>query len=263
MNKKDIKKLLISLETPENQKKINYILGRIDSLSEEKLLSLVSEIGTDEESILKYFKDKLKESSSEGRENKTFSQIKITLEKVLKLLEENNLTLYISGGIVPYILLNQDSNRLHDDIDTICKLEDIEKLRELFKTEGFYNPDWDSKNYTQDGIDYGFEMEIEGVPFGIYPFEYKDGTVTQYSFDPYNKKCKTKTIQIEEITDYIYSYRGKNGKTYNTMSLEYIKLTKDYTKRPKDIEDSKKISEYGIRKDIISRLSMYKVVPSR
>ena len=37
------------------------------------------------------------------------------------------------GGIVPYLLLDEDSGRLHDDIDTICKLEDVEKLRKAIE----------------------------------------------------------------------------------------------------------------------------------
>ena len=162
------------------------------------------------------------------------------------------------GGIVPYLLLDEDSGRLHDDIDTICKLEDVEKLREIFRTEGFYIPEWDSKNYSKDGSDYGFETIIDGVPFGIYPFKYEDEYITQYSFDPYNKLCKTKVISMEQLSDYIYTYESRDGKMYNTMSLEYIKLTKDNIKRPKDIIDLEKISEYGIRTNVMSRITMYK-----
>lgn len=195
-----------------------------------------------------------------SRECRTFSQIKEVIIKVQKLLEENGLNLYISGGTVPYLLLDEDSHRLHDDIDTICRMEDIEKLREVFKKSGLYKPEWDSKIYSRDRRDYGFEMIINEVPFGIYPFEYKNGTVTQYSFDPYNKMCKKKTIPIKQLTDYVYTYESRDGKKYNTMSLEYIKLSKDHAKRPKDIIDSKKILEYGIRKDVMSRINMYKEV---
>lgn len=207
----------------------------------------------------KNFIEKLKKQNTEDkRDSQTFYQIKKVIEKVQKLLEENNLNIHIAGGIVPYLLLDEDSNRLHDDIDTICKLEDIERLREIFKKEGFYIPEWDSKSYSKDGKDYGFEMKIDGVPFGIYPFKYENGSITQYSFDPYNKLCKTKVIPIEQLSDYIYTYESRAGKVYDTMSLEYIKLTKDNTKRPKDIIDSEKISEYGIRTDVMSRIIMYK-----
>lgn len=272
MIKKDVKKILMSMRNIENEKQINNLLGQIDLLSEKEFQSLLAEVGNDEEDIRTHILNKLKEKPDikysknmyysnaeiDQRETRTFTQAKDALDKILKILEENNLKKYITGGMVPYILLNQDSNRLHDDIDTICNLDNIEKLRELFKKEGLYIPEWDSKTYARDGKDYGFEIKIDGVPFGIAPFEYKDGEIIQYSFDPYNKTCKTKIIHIKELDDYIYSYESKDGRVYNTMSLEYIKLTKDNTRRPKDITDSQKISEYGIREDVIERISMYK-----
>lgn len=264
MKKNNFKRILISL------------FRKTGLVAERTLQQMSSRTGDNPNSIRKKFIEKLKENNKENnnhiyyytnvekdkRESRTFSQVKKAIEKVQKILEENNLSIYIGGGTVPYLLLNQESGRLHDDIDTICKLEDIEKLRELFKKEGLYIPEWDSKNHAKAGRDYGFEMKIEGVPFGIYPFEYKDGTITQYSFDPYSKTCKTKTIPIEQLSDYIYTYKSRDGKTYRTISLEYIKLTKDNTGRPKDIVDSKKISEYGIRNDVMSRIVMYKEVKS-
>jgi len=253
LNKNDIKRILMSLRNMQNENQVNYLLGTIDLLSEEQINTMLVEIGYDEESIICYFRKKLNQ-----KEKTTFTQARNTLNKVLNLLEEKHLKIYIVGGLVPYILLNQDSNRLHDDIDTICRLEDIKELRELFIKEGLYNKEWDSKTYSKDDKDYGFEMKIEGVPFAICPFEYKDGIINQYSFDPYTKECKTKTIPIKQISDYVYSYESKDGKIYDTMSLEYIKLTKDNIQRPKDILDLEKISEYGIRNDVMSRLIMYK-----
>ena len=123
---------------------------------------------------------------------KAFEQVKEVYKKVQNILDENGLKVYLSGGTVPYILQNEDSGRLHDDIDTICEKEDMDSLREVFKKEGFYKEEWDSKTYATDGVDYGFETMIDGVPYGIYPFSYNKGAkkMTQYSFDPYTKECK-------------------------------------------------------------------------
>lgn len=277
MNKNNIKRILMSLRNSNNENQVNNLLGKIDLLSEELVQQMIAQIGEDEEKIKKYFEKKIEEyvkdnsnhifyyenAENDKRESRTFSQIKAAIEKVLELLEENHLTIYLTGGTVPYILLNQDSNRLHDDVDTVCKLEDVEKLRELFKKEGLYIPDWDSKNHSVDGKDYGFEIKIDGVPFGIYPFEYNNGTVKQYSFDPYNKRCKVKIIPVEQIEDYIQTYESRNGKMYNATSLEYIKLTKDNTGRPKDIADSIKISEYGIREDVMARIKRHKAIKDK
>ena len=198
--------------------------------------------------------------AEDERESRTFTQIKEVQLKVQKLLDQHGLKIFIAGGSVPYLLTNEDSGRLHDDIDTICRIEDIDKLRQVFINAGLYNPEWDSKTFSSDGEDYGFEMKIDGVPFGIFPFIYDEENkiITQYSADPYNQTCKTKTIPIEEITDYIMTYRGRDEKDYNTMSLEYIKLTKDNAQRPKDIVDSKKIEETGLlRPDVLNRIQMY------
>lgn len=193
-----------------------------------------------------------------NRDYHTFTQIKSTYEKVRNMLEDSDIKIYTVGGSVPYLLLNQDSNRLHDDIDNICEKNDMNRLREIFKQKGLYKPEWDSINFVKDGVDYGFEMIIDGVSFGIFPYSYKNGMITQYSYDPYTTECKIKKIPIKVLSDYIMSYKGADGRDYNTMSLEYIKLTKDMTGRDKDLIDSKKISETGLlRTEVLSRIKMY------
>lgn len=190
------------------------------------------------------------------RESRTFEQIKDAYSKMRTILKKAGLTIYIAGGSVPYILLNQDSGRLHDDIDSVCRMEDMQRLRQIFNQVGLYNSEWDSMTYANDGQDYGFEMKVDGVPVGIYPFTYKDGIVTQYTYDPYNHHCKIKEFPVQELGDYICTYTGLNGQSYDTMSLEYIKLSKDRAGRPKDIVDSQKIIEFGYRQDVIDRIAL-------
>ncbi len=190
------------------------------------------------------------------RESRTFEQIKDAYAKIRTILKKAGLTIYIAGGSVPYILLNQDSGRLHDDIDSVCRMEDMQKLRQVFKQVGLYNPEWDSMTYANDSQDYGFEMKIDGVPVGIYPFTYEDGILTQYTYDPYNHHCKIKEFPVQELSDYICTYTGLDGQSYDTMSLEYIKFSKDKAGRPKDIVDSHKITEFGYRQDVIDRIAL-------
>ena len=209
---------------------------------------------------------KEQQNENSNRDNKTFEQVKEVYKKVQNILDENGLKVYLSGGTVPYILQNEDSGRLHDDIDTICEKEDMNNLREVFKKEGFYKEEWDSKTYATDGVDYGFETMIDGVPYGIYPFSYNKGAkkMTQYSFDPYTKECKQKTMPMEELSDYVMTYRGLDGKTYDMMSLEYIKLSKDNAGREKDIIDSKKIEETKLlRNDVMNRISMFNEIKNQ
>lgn len=194
-----------------------------------------------------------------NRDKQPFSHIKVTLFELQEKLGDSKDKIYLSGGIVPYILANQESNRLHDDIDTICSMDDISNLREILKQTEYYKPEWDSLNIAKNGKDYGFEIQVEGVPVGIYPFTYENGQLTQYTYDPYTHQCKEKNFSLENLSDYIMSYQSQDGKKYNTMSLEYIKKSKDMVGRPKDIVDSKKISELGlIRPNILSRIEMPK-----
>lgn len=181
------------------------------------------------------------QNNQNTRDIRTFSQIKQALKVLQNTLKDSKDDIYISGGIVPYIIADEDSGRLHDDIDTICDMKDIKKLREIFKQTNFYKSEWDSLNVAKDGNDYGFEIQVNGVPVGIYPFTYEEKQLTQYTYDPYTHQCKVKSFELEEISDYIQTYTSRDGKTYNAMSLEYIKQSKDNAKRPKDIRDSKKL----------------------
>lgn len=191
----------------------------------------------------------------DGRDSQTFAGIRNVYQKVQQLLASNETKVYLAGGVVPYLLLNQDSNRLHDDMDTVARMEDMPKLRLLFQQAGWYDPSWDSLNIAQDGQDYGFEVKIDGVPVGIYPFTYEDGLLTQYTYDPYNTACKIKEMPLHELSDYVTTYPSKDGKVYDMMSLEYIKKSKEKVNRQKDIQDVVKIEETGLlRKEVEDRI---------
>lgn len=196
------------------------------------------------------------DAAENERESRTFEQIKKGSDILQKIIKKSGLHIYYSGGMLPYILLNEDSGRMHDDIDTVCRMQDMEALRELFKNEGLYMPEWDSRTYAKDGKDYGFEIKIDGVPIGIYPFEYKEKKLFQYTYDPYNHYCKIKSMKLEHIEDYITQYNCNDGQTYDTVTLEFLKKLKDTNPRPKDVVDSKKIESIGIRQEIYDRLEL-------
>ncbi|MBR6778893.1 MAG: hypothetical protein IKM43_01910 [Clostridia bacterium] len=206
---------------------------------------------------------KVEEQQKYERENKTFSQIKNTHEKLKDILLGSDSKLFIAGGSVPYFILDEDSKRTHDDIDTLADLSDMSELRQLFKGTEYYKPEWDTLTYVQDGDDYGFEMIIEGVPVGIYPFRYdqEKSKVTQYTFDPYLKRCRIKEIEVTELSDYVATYKTKNGEEIHCQALEQIKLSKIGANRAKDIADNKKIDETGlIREEVYLRINPYQQV---
>ncbi|MBR2833524.1 MAG: hypothetical protein IKE75_03730 [Bacilli bacterium] len=195
-----------------------------------------------------------KNFEKDNRESRTFTEIQNAYNKLREVLGENISKVFVGGGALPYLLLNRESGRLHDDIDSGCLSSDIAMLRELFKNTPYYNAEWDSLTYAKDGNDYGFELNIDGVPVGISPFEFKDGGMVSYGFDPYTKELKFRDVPNANFSDYFTAYKGVDGRIYYTVSLEYIKRSKDQIKRPKDIEDSKVIEQIGIRQDVYDRL---------
>lgn len=200
-----------------------------------------------------------KGNNKNAEDNVSFKQVKSTLSKLNQILKNTNLKLFISGGTVPYLLLNQDSKRMHSDIDTICFKKDIDKIRKIFQKTKYYIPAWDSLNIVKDGKDYGLELLVDNVPVGIYPFNYENNLLTQYSYNPQNQTCKIKQIKLDDLKDYVLTYTSQNGDIYNTMSLEFIKKSKECLGRKKDIIDLKKILETGlIRPNILNRIDEIK-----
>ena len=142
--KEKIKEILMSLRNVNNSFVVNYMLGELDSMQEEEINERLSNISQDDEIIKSYLKDKIDEKLEEyansghysyyhnakenNRESRTFEQISKAYEKIKLILTGENLITYIAGGTVPYFLLDEDSHRLHDDIDTVCKLEDVDKI---------------------------------------------------------------------------------------------------------------------------------------
>lgn len=264
----------MSLRNVNNSPAVNYLLGELDMINEEELNERLSKIPQDDDSITSYLQDVIKQKLEEyinsghysyyinakenNRESRTFEEIAKAYEKIKTILDKENLITYLAGGSVPYFILNEDSNRLHDDIDTVCKFEDIDKIREALKKNGLYDKDLDSKTFTKDGKDYGFEIMVEGVPISFSPFRYDGKMVSQHTYDPYSHHCKVQEMELYDIEDYITSYKSLNGTTYHTMSLEYIKKSKDNTiGRAKDKKDSEAISRTGqIRPDVFKRIKL-------
>lgn len=71
MNKREIKNLLMSMRTPENENNVNSLLGKIDLLSDEKIKSIISQIGNTEEDIKKYLQQKLEKIQNHTHEEHT------------------------------------------------------------------------------------------------------------------------------------------------------------------------------------------------
>jgi len=178
-----------------------------------------------------------------------------TYEKIEKM-NKTKVKLYLSGGIVPYVLLDETSERKHTDLDLLCKKEDMRMIREVFRNYDLYDPKKDSLTYTVNNIDYGFEVIIDKVKVNISVFEEKEDGIVEYYFNSRTKIGKIKNINAK-LNDYIVPYVSSNNKKYLTKSLELIVSDKLLLNREKDKKDIEKIRECnGISIEKIRKLPL-------
>ena len=179
--------------------------------------------------------------------------------EVYKKIEKMNKTsakLYLAGGLIPYVLLNEDSNRRHINLDLLCSKDDIRMIREVFRKNDLYEPKRDSLTYTINNIDYGFQVVIDKIKVNISVFEEKDNGIVEYSFDCHNRIGRIKNINAK-LTEYIVPYVSSDNKKYTTLSLEFLVADKLLLKRDKDRKDIEKIKECnGISEDKIKKIPL-------
>ena len=167
MNRKDIKSILISMRTPQNENQINNLLGKIDLLPEEKLQTIIAQIGDNEESIRNYLERKLNERDNNGNEEHT---------------PINNMFTYgISRSCIhlhmPVDLHEMMSKKgIKKTVDTVnlYLLDAIERIREL-QNNGFYKFNGKDSIYMISPILLGREIKfLEELDFETHSYRKKE-----------------------------------------------------------------------------------------
>ena len=185
----------------------------------------------------------------------TYKEILEVYNKIEKM-NKTTAKLYLSGGIIPYVLLNDESERKHANLDLLCSKNDIRMIREVFRKKGLYEPKRDSLTYTVNGIDYGFQVVIDKVKVNISVFEEKDNGIVEYSFDCHRRIGRIKNINAK-ITDYIVPYVSADNKKYMALSLEILIANKLLLNRDKDKKDIEKIKECnGISEEKVKKIPL-------
>ena len=185
----------------------------------------------------------------------TYDEIMKVYDKVVKL-NKTRAKLYLMGGIVPYVLLNDRTGRRHESLDLLCDKKDVEQLRELFRKEDLYDPKRDSLTYTVNNIDYGFQVIVDGIKVNIAVYEEKENGITEYIFDCHNRIGIIKNINVK-LSEYIVPYVSSDNKKYMSVSLELIVADKLMLNRDKDKLDIEKIKECnGISEDKIKKIPL-------
>lgn len=176
-------------------------------------------------------------------------------EKIMAM-NKTKVKLYLTGGIVPYLLLGEESNRKHSNLNLLCNKNDMRVIREVFRNKKLYEPKRDSLTYTINNIDYGFQVVVNSVKVDISVFEEKDDGIIEYSFDCHNRIGKIKRIAAK-LSDYIMPYYSSDNKKYMTKALEFIIADKLLLNREKDRQDIMKIQECnGISSEKIKKIPL-------
>jgi hypothetical protein len=196
----------------------------------------------------------------------TYEQI---MEVINKLFADERLAkiFCVSGGVVPWMVSNTNSNRMHSDLDLIVKKEHMPIIRDWLKEYNLHNTNSDSLSTAKaDGIDYGVNAVFDGIPIGFYPYEVVDNDIVQRSFFPKSTQnphyLKTRTIPNIMEEEYVQSYINEDGLIINTTSLEVIKVQKENERHSnKDVYDLVQIdsigydeSRYNVVKEALSNM---------
>lgn len=165
MNKKDVKNILISMRTHDNEDKINNLMGKIDLLSEEKLSDMISQIGNNEESIRNYLEKKIVERPKQNEHlpiNKMFTYG----------ISENTVHLHMPVDLHE-IIASKGLSKTTDTVN-LYLLDAIKRITKL-QSEGFYKLDGIESIYMISPILIGRERKfLDELDFQTKVYTKKD-----------------------------------------------------------------------------------------
>ncbi len=167
MNKQEIKNILMSMRTQENDTLINNLLGKIDIIDEKSLQTALEKVGNNEEGVRKFFESKL----SERHHNQSEEKYPI-----------NDMFTYGISGDCIHLHLPDDLHQMISEIgisatiDTVNLqlLDAIDKIRQLRDNE-FYRFQRKDSIYMISPILIGREMKfLDSIDFHTHSYRKKD-----------------------------------------------------------------------------------------
>ncbi len=174
------------------------------------------------------------------------------IDILLKLNSDAELKgkLIVVGGIVPYLIAGEMSEREHSDLDIVVDISNMNGVREYLKEQNLYDKVLDSieLSFNENKEDYGLNSIIDGITINFAPCITDEKCLIQRNFltrkdngfnalvdvnmyDVRLEELLTKTI-VEEIE--VKSY-----------SLEVVKIMKEKSNKKKDTMDIAIIDEFG------------------
>ena len=175
-----------------------------------------------------------------------------TLSKIFS--KTDGIDLYLIGGISAAIQTNRDLYRQNDDIDIMCREEQLPFLIKLLQEEGYSVDDRrgiKTRNTVDiDGKFHAMDHELNAdtkskklLGVGIFTYFVKENEVITHSYSYHEKEGRVigvEKVMSKELFDLMYDSNDVDykGVKLKTQSKEYIYLTKSRGKREKDKLDA-------------------------
>lgn len=184
-------------------------------------------------------------------------------EKALSLAQNPDLIgkTFLAGGLVPWVLSHQNSNRLHNDIDFVVPLHEMAAIRRFLKEHGLYDPSHDSQLLpcNKEQIDFGTEIFLEDLPVSFTPFFTSQGNLIQRDFTTADFRAKDSLVTLRlpglSLADYITSYPLSHGQKLYCTSLEFIYAKKSRKNRLKDEADLEQMRQMRLDENRLARIT--------
>ena len=189
------------------------------------------------------------------------------LEQFAREFKKAGMDYQLAGALCGYIKYDEESDRVHDDIDFMLNEDDMDKFRSICIKLGlhFFDNRMNSPKVLKNNILSDEHEVIAKDPnsdfhVGIFPYERKDdGTVIVrgYYHDEDNKPCAREEIYSPELANEIFG--GEEVEFRGTPIIitppEHIYNLKSYTKHEKDLHDIMFLED-KIDRDKLLRMSI-------
>lgn len=172
-----------------------------------------------------------------------------------------NGKIFLAGGLVPWVISGEDSNRLHSDIDFVVPLSEMEPVRAFLKEQGLYDKNHDSLflSCNKEKVDFGTETFLDGLPISFTPFFEENDNLVQRDFTTadFSTKDSLVTLCLPNLSpeDYITAYNLPDGQKLYCTSLEFVYAKKSQKNRPKDQGDLQKMKQIGLNENLLKHIT--------
>lgn len=167
MNKQDAKNILISMRKPENETFVNYLLGQIDMMDDQRIADELQKLGNDEGNVRSFFEGKIAERTSNRNEEKFSINDMFTYG-----ISGNCVHLHLPGSLME-MMKEKGMSKTMDTVN-LYLLDAIDRLSKL-KQDGFYKFQDIDNIYMISPIMIGRETQfLEGFDFETHSYRKKE-----------------------------------------------------------------------------------------